>query len=100
MAVMDVGGFLLVSLGSSTVQLHDSLCSRRAAQSSFMTVYVADAHAHVQRLVSIVKMATVLQEYSTEERRFVMRFYLWTTELNAYMSIKNISCLQCEVFVA
>jgi hypothetical protein len=30
-------------------------------------------HAHVQRLVSIVKMATVL-EYITEELRFVVLF--------------------------
>jgi hypothetical protein len=29
-AVMDIIGFLCVSLGSSTVQLNDSLCSRRA----------------------------------------------------------------------
>jgi hypothetical protein len=29
-AVMDVIGFLYVSLGSNTVQLHDSLGSRRA----------------------------------------------------------------------
>jgi hypothetical protein len=28
-----------------------------------MTAEVADAHAHVQRLVSVVKMATVLEEY-------------------------------------
>jgi hypothetical protein len=28
--VMDIIGFLCVSLGSGTVQLHDSLCSRRA----------------------------------------------------------------------
>jgi hypothetical protein len=40
-AVMDVIGFLCVSLGSSTVQ-------------------VADAHVHVQRPASVVKMATVL----------------------------------------
>jgi hypothetical protein len=32
-----------------------------------MTVEVAEAHAYVQRLVSVVKMATVLQEYTTEE---------------------------------
>jgi hypothetical protein len=32
-----------------------------------MTVYVADAHAHVQRLVSAAKMATVLEEFTTEE---------------------------------
>jgi hypothetical protein len=31
-----------------------------------MTVYVADVHAHVQKLVSVVKMATVLQDYTTE----------------------------------
>jgi hypothetical protein len=35
-----------------------------------MTVLVADAHAHVQRVVSVVKMATVL-EYATEEQRSV-----------------------------
>jgi hypothetical protein len=32
-------------------------------------------HAHVQRLVSVVKMATVLEEYTTEEQRSVVRFY-------------------------
>jgi hypothetical protein len=47
-AVMDVICFLCVSLGT--------------AQSSFKTVYVADVHAHDQRLVSVVKMATVLEE--------------------------------------
>jgi hypothetical protein len=36
-----------------------------AAQSSFMIVYVADVH--VQRMISVVKMATVLDEYTTEE---------------------------------
>jgi hypothetical protein len=34
-----------------------------------MTVQVADVHAHVQRLVSVVKMVTALEEYSTEEQR-------------------------------
>jgi hypothetical protein len=33
-AVMDVTGFLCVSLGSSTIQLHDSLGSRRACECS------------------------------------------------------------------
>jgi hypothetical protein len=33
-----------------------------------MTVQVADAHAHVQRLVSVVKMTTVLEDYTTEEQ--------------------------------
>jgi hypothetical protein len=40
------------------------------AQPSFMSVYVADAH--VQRLVSVVKMATVLEEYTTEKQRSVV----------------------------
>jgi hypothetical protein len=46
---MDVIGFLCVSLGS-----------RRAS--------------HVQRLVSVVKMATVHEEHTTEEQRWVVRF--------------------------
>jgi hypothetical protein len=50
---MDVIGFPCPSLGT--------------AQSSFMTVYLADAHAHVQRLLSVVNMATVLEEYTIEE---------------------------------
>jgi hypothetical protein len=36
---------------------------------------VADAHAHVQRLVSVFKMATVREEYPTEEQRSVVRFF-------------------------
>jgi hypothetical protein len=39
-----------------------------------MTVWVADAHAHVQRLVSVVKMTTVLEDCTTEEQRSVVRF--------------------------
>jgi hypothetical protein len=39
-----------------------------------MTVYVADAHAHVLRLVSVVKMATVLEEYTMEEQRSAVLF--------------------------
>jgi hypothetical protein len=49
---MDVIGFLYVSLGSNTVQL--------------MTVSVSDAHAHVQGLVLVVKIVTMLEEYNTE----------------------------------
>jgi hypothetical protein len=40
-----------------------------------MTVSVANAHAHVQRLVSVAKMATVLQDGATEEQRSTARFY-------------------------
>jgi hypothetical protein len=36
--------------------------------------YVAYAHAHLQRLVSAVKMATVFEEYTPEEQRSVVRF--------------------------
>jgi hypothetical protein len=39
-----------------------------------MKVYEAEAHAHVQRLVSVVKMATVLEKYTTEEQRSVVCF--------------------------
>jgi hypothetical protein len=39
-----------------------------------MTIKVADAHAHVQRLVSVVKMATIFEEYTTEEQRSVVLF--------------------------
>jgi hypothetical protein len=60
-AVMDVISFLCVSLGSSTVQLHDSLDSRRACACS--------------ELVSVVKMANLLEEYTTEEQRFSVRFW-------------------------
>jgi hypothetical protein len=66
-AVMEVIGFLCVPLGSSTIQLHKSLGSRRAY--------------NVQKLVSVVKMATVLQQCSTEEQRSVMSF-LWAKGLN------------------
>jgi hypothetical protein len=36
-----------------------------------MTVYVADAHALIQRLVSVVRMASVLVEHTTEEQSSV-----------------------------
>jgi hypothetical protein len=37
-----------------------------------MTVYVADAH--VQRLVSVVKLATLLEEYPNKEQSSVVHF--------------------------
>jgi hypothetical protein len=58
---MDVIRFLCVSLGSSTVQLHDSL----------------DADA-------LVKMATVLEKYTTEEQRYVVRLYGQRTQCKKY----------------
>jgi hypothetical protein len=60
-AVMDVTGFLCVSLGSSTLQLHDNPGS--------------EVHAHVQRLVSVVRMQTVLGEYTTGQQRSVVHFF-------------------------
>jgi hypothetical protein len=53
---MDVIGFLCVSLGSSTVQ------------------QTIDQHENVQKLVSVVNMATVLEEYTTDEQRSVVLF--------------------------
>jgi hypothetical protein len=47
-----------------------------------MTVYVADAHARIQRLASIVKMATVLEECTTEEQRSVTCFFFVDKRLN------------------
>jgi hypothetical protein len=55
---MAVIGFLCVSLGGSTVQLHDCLVSS------------------VQRLASVVKMATLLV-YTTEEQCSVVRFFFF-----------------------
>jgi hypothetical protein len=48
-----------------------------------MTIYLADAHVHDQRLVTVFKMVTMLEECITEEQRCVMRFSLWTKGLNA-----------------
>jgi hypothetical protein len=60
------------------------MCHYVAAQTSFMTVKVADTHAHVQRLVSVVKVATMLQGYTTEEQRSVVRF-LWAKYIHKEM---------------
>jgi hypothetical protein len=40
-----------------------------------MTVEVADPQAHVQRLVSVVRMAILLGEYTTEEQSSVVLFF-------------------------
>jgi hypothetical protein len=39
-----------------------------------MTVYVVDAHGHIQKLVSVVKMATVLEECNTKEQPSVVHY--------------------------
>jgi hypothetical protein len=71
---MDVIGYLCISLDNSTVQLHVSQCSRR--------------HAHVQKLVSVVKMAIVLEKCTTEEQRSAA-LLLWAKGLNAKIFIKK-----------
>jgi hypothetical protein len=50
-------------------------------------------------MVSVVKMATVLEEYTTEEQHSVVRL-LWAKELIAKDIHKNISCLLWELFIA
>jgi hypothetical protein len=42
----------------------------------------SNAHAHVQRLVSVVKMATMLEECTTEEQLSTVFFFLWAEGLN------------------
>jgi hypothetical protein len=56
-------------------------------------------HAYVQRLVSVVKMVTMLEEFTMKEQRSVMRF-LWAKGLNAKdIHKKYVSSLWWEVFV-
>jgi hypothetical protein len=69
---MDVIAFLCVSLGSRTVK-------------------VADAHIH--RLVSVVKMATVLEECTTQEQHYVMRFFVDKRTQCKGHSLRNSFCL-------
>jgi transposase len=67
-----------------------------------MTVQVADAHGHVQWLVSVVKTVTVVERYTTEEQRSVVRFLL-AKGLNAEDIHKETfpvyggKCLLCKV---
>jgi hypothetical protein len=79
---MDVIGFLYVSLVSSAVK-------------------VADAHAHVQRLVSVVKMETVLEECDIEEQRCFCVFLFEQKDSIKGYSRRNVSslwwkCLSCR----
>jgi hypothetical protein len=46
-----------------------------------MALQVGYAHAHVQRLVSVIKMATILEKCNTEEQRSIL--FLWAKGLNA-----------------
>jgi hypothetical protein len=60
-------------------------------------IYVADVHAHVERLVSVVKMANMIEEYTTERQRSLV--LLWAKGLNA-KDIHNVPCLLWEMCVA
>jgi hypothetical protein len=56
-------------------------------------------NAHVHRLVSVVKVAKVLEEYTTEEQRPFVRF-LWTKGLNAKHIYKEMfAVFRWEMFV-
>jgi hypothetical protein len=46
-----------------------------------MTVWIEDMHVHIQWLVSVVEMVTVLEEYTTEEQSMV--HCLWAIGLNS-----------------
>jgi hypothetical protein len=65
---MDVIGLLFVSLGSSTVQLHDSLGSRCACTCSEAGFSSQNSY--------------VLEKNTTEEQNSVLHF-LWAKGLNA-----------------
>jgi hypothetical protein len=68
--------FLCVSLGRSTFQLLDSLGSRRV-------------YTHVQRLVSVVKMATMLEDFNTEEQSSIVRFFCKQKDIMQRIFIKK-----------
>jgi hypothetical protein len=57
-----------------------------------MIVQVAGAHAHVQRLVSVVKVATAFEVCTTEEKSSVVCF-LWEKD-----SVQRIFIKQCFLF--
>jgi hypothetical protein len=67
-----------------------------------MTVLVADGHAHVQRLISVVEMATVLEGCTTEEQRSIVRFLsakgLTAKNVHTEMfSVRGGKCLSLKV---
>jgi hypothetical protein len=58
-----------------------------------MKVWVVYSHAHVQRLVSAVKMAVVLEGCTTEAKRSFVRFFFFVgkvTQCKGY-SQRNVS---------
>jgi hypothetical protein len=66
-----------------------------------MTIKVAHAHMHVQRLVTVVKMVTVNEEYTTEEQCSVVCFLrakgLTTKDIHKEMfPVYSGKCLSCK----
>jgi hypothetical protein len=65
-----------------------------------MTVLVADMHAYVQRPISIARLATMLEEFTTEEQRCLCS--LWAKGLDAKDIHKEMfpvfgwKCLSCK----
>jgi hypothetical protein len=64
------------------------MCHYIAAESSFMTI---SADAHIQSLVLVVKMVTLLDACTAEEQRFVVRFFFF---------LDKRTCLRWEIFVS
>jgi hypothetical protein len=58
-------------------------------------------HAHVQRLVSVVKMATILEKCTTKKQHSVVHF-LWAKKFNAkdinieMFPVYGGKCLPCK----
>jgi hypothetical protein len=64
-----------------------------------MTVSVANAHTHVQRLVSVLKMMTV-RDILLPKSTVLLCVILWAEGLDAKDIHKEMfSCLRLEVFV-
>jgi hypothetical protein len=64
---------------------------------TFMTVYIADAHAHIQGLV--VKIMTVLEGYNTEEQLSVLEKGLSAKDIHKEMfPVYGGKCLSRKAF--
>jgi hypothetical protein len=65
-----------------------------------MTVQIADEHAQVHRLVSVVRMAKALEDVLPRSNLLLCVFFLWEKEFTAKDILRIISCLRWEVFIA
>jgi hypothetical protein len=57
-------------------------------------------HAHVQRLVPVVKMATLLEGCTIEEQRTIVRFFCGQKDSMKRIFIQKYFPLRWELFVA